>query len=167
MARQLSAGLLLSPIFKSNRPGTASFRFPRGRRYYWKARFMREITDQAIDTMLAAYMTAPSESLLVLQQVGGAISRVPMDGTPTPIGMRFTIWDYPSDDETHIRWARDLWDAMRPFSTGGVYANNLGEEGTDRVLAAYGENYPRLAALKNKYDPTNFFRLNQNIKPAT
>ncbi|MER9430032.1 BBE domain-containing protein [Mesorhizobium sp. M0408] len=56
---------------------------------------------------------------------------------------------------------------MRPFSTGGVYANNLGEEGTDRVLAAYGENYPRLAALKNKYDPTNFFRLNQNIKPAT
>ncbi|MER8637893.1 MULTISPECIES: BBE domain-containing protein [unclassified Mesorhizobium] len=81
--------------------------------------------------------------------------------------MRFTIWDYPSDDETHIRWARDLWDAMRPFSTGGVYANNLGEEGTDRVLAAYGENYPRLAALKNKYDPTNFFRLNQNIKPAT
>ncbi|MER8778066.1 BBE domain-containing protein [Mesorhizobium sp. M0977] len=147
--------------------------FPRGRRYYWKAQFMREITDQAIDTMLAAYMTAPSESLLVLQQVGGAISRVPMDGTPYanrdalydcfPI----SIWDNPSDDETHIRWARDLWDAMRPFSTGGVYANNLGEEGTDRVLAAYGENYPRLAALKNKYDPTNFFRLNQNIKPAT
>ncbi|MER9883656.1 FAD-binding oxidoreductase [Mesorhizobium sp. M0118] len=147
--------------------------FPRGRRYYWKAQFMREITDQAIDTMLAAYMTAPSESLLVLQQVGGAISRVPMDGTPYanrdalydcfPI----SIWDNPSDDETHIRWARDLWDAMRPFSTGGVYANNLGEEGTDRVLAAYGENYPRLTALKNKYDPTNFFRLNQNIKPTT
>ncbi|TJW27859.1 MAG: FAD-linked oxidase, partial [Mesorhizobium sp.] len=59
-----------------------------------------------------------------------------------------------------------LWDAMRPFSTGGVYANNLGEEGTDRVLAAYGENYPMLAALKNKYDPTNFFRLNQNIRPT-
>ncbi|MER8504748.1 MULTISPECIES: FAD-binding oxidoreductase [unclassified Mesorhizobium] len=147
--------------------------FPRGRRYYWKAQFMREITDQAIDAMLAAYMTAPRESLLVLQQVGGAISRVPMDETPYanrdalydcfPI----SIWDNPSDDETHIRWARDLWDAMRPFSTGGVYANNLGEEGIDRVLAAYRENYPRLAALKNKYDPTNLFRLNQNIKPAT
>lgn len=147
--------------------------FPRGRRYYWKAQFMREIADQAIDAMLAAYMTAPRESLLVLQQVGGAISRVPMDETPYanrdalydcfPI----SIWDNPSDDETHIRWARDLWDAMRPFSTGGVYANNLGEEGIDRVLAAYGENYPRLAALKNKYDPTNLFRLNQNIKPAT
>ncbi|MER8546339.1 hypothetical protein [Mesorhizobium sp. M0684] len=65
--------------------------FPRGRRYYWKAQFMREITDQAIDTMLATYMTAPSESLLVLQQVGGAISRVPMDGTPSPTEMHFTI----------------------------------------------------------------------------
>ncbi|WP_245525556.1 MULTISPECIES: FAD-binding oxidoreductase [unclassified Mesorhizobium] len=146
--------------------------FPRGRRYYWKAQFMREITDLAIDTMLAAYATAPSESLLVLQQVGGAISRVPTPETPYanrdalydcfPI----SIWDNPTNDETHIRWARDLWDAMRPFSTGGVYANNLGEEGTDRVLAAYGENYPMLAALKNKYDPTNFFRLNQNIRPT-
>jgi FAD/FMN-containing dehydrogenase len=55
---------------------------------------------------------------------------------------------------------------MRPFSTGGVYANNLGDEGTDRVHAAYGENYPRLVALKNKYDPANFFRLNQNVRPA-
>jgi FAD/FMN-containing dehydrogenase len=54
---------------------------------------------------------------------------------------------------------------MTPFSTGGVYANNLGEEGGDRVRAAYGENYPRLAALKGRYDPTNFFRLNQNIRP--
>jgi FAD/FMN-containing dehydrogenase len=54
---------------------------------------------------------------------------------------------------------------MTPFSTVGVYANNLGEEGTDRVRAAYGENYPRLAALKTKYDPTNFFRLKQNIRP--
>ncbi|WP_246696115.1 FAD-binding oxidoreductase [Mesorhizobium sp. SARCC-RB16n] len=146
--------------------------FPRGRRYYWKAQFMREITDQAIDTLLAAFAIAPSESLLVFQQVGGAISRVPR--TETPYANRdalydcfpISIWDDPADDETHIRWARDLWDAMRPFSTGGVYANNLGEEGVDRVLAAYGENYPRLAALKNKYDPTNFFRQNQNVRPA-
>lgn len=146
--------------------------FPRGRRYYWKAQFMRELTDPAIDTLLAAYATAPSGSLLVLQQVGGAIARVPIAETPYvnrdalydcfPI----SIWDDPADDDTHIRWARDLWDAMRPFSTGGVYANNLGEEGTDRVQAAFGENYPRLVALKNKYDPANFFRLNQNIRPA-
>jgi FAD/FMN-containing dehydrogenase len=146
--------------------------FPRGRRYYWKAQFLREISDQAIDILLATYATAPNESLLVLQQVGGAIARVPIAETPYanrdalydcfPI----SIWDNPAEDEAHIRWARDLWDAMRPFSTGGVYANNLGEEGTDRVQAAYGENYPRLVTLKNKYDPTNFFRLNQNIRPA-
>ena len=146
--------------------------FPRGRRYYWKAQFMREISDQAIDTLLAAYATAPSGSLLVLQQVGGAIGRVPIAETPYanrdalydcfPI----SIWDEPADDEIHIRWARDLWTAMRPFSTGGVYANNLGDEGMDRVQAAYGENYARLVALKNKYDPTNFLRLNQNIRPV-
>lgn len=146
--------------------------FPRGRRYYWKAQFMREITDRAIDTLLATYATAPSESLVVLQQVGGAIARVPIAETPYanrdalydcfPV----SIWNNPADDEAHIRWARDLWDAMRPFSTGGVYANNLGEEGTDRVQEAYGRNYPRLVALKRKYDPTNFFRLNQNIRPA-
>jgi FAD/FMN-containing dehydrogenase len=146
--------------------------FPRGRRYYWKAQFMREISDQAIDTLLAAYETSPSGSLLVLQQVGGAIARVPIAETPYanrdalydcfPI----SIWDDPADDEAHIRWARDLWDAMRPFSTGGVYANNLGEEGADRVQAAYGENYPRLVAVKNKYDPNNFFSLNQNIRPT-
>jgi FAD/FMN-containing dehydrogenase len=146
--------------------------FPRGRRYYWKAQFMREITDEAIDTLLAAYATAPSESLLVLQQVGGAISRVP--AAETPYANRdalydcfpISIWDNPADDEVHVRWARDLWDAMTPFSTGGVYANNLGEEGADRVRAAYGESYPRLATLKNKYDPSNFFRLNQNIRPT-
>jgi FAD/FMN-containing dehydrogenase len=146
--------------------------FPRGRRYYWKAQFLREITDQAIDALLATYATAPSESLLVLQQVGGAIARVPIAETPYanrealydcfPI----SIWDNPADDEAHIRWARGLWDAMRPFSTGGVYANNLGDEGTERVHAAYGENYPRLVALKSKYDPTNFFRSNQNIRPG-
>jgi FAD/FMN-containing dehydrogenase len=108
----------------------------------------------------------------VLQHVGGAIARVPVSDTPYanrdalydcfPI----SIWDNPEEDALRIRWARELWDAMRPFSTGGVYANNLGEEGTERVEAAYGENYPRLLALKNKYDPTNFFRLNQNIEPA-
>ena len=147
--------------------------FPRGRRYYWKAQFLRELTDAAIDTLLAAYATAPSvNSLVVLQQVGGAIARVPKSATPYvnrdalyncfPVA----IWDDPADDEPNIQWARHFWNAMRPFSTGGVYANNLGDEGEDRVQAAYGENYPRLVALKNKYDPTNVFRLNQNIRPT-
>jgi hypothetical protein len=119
-------------------------------------------------------MLAPpsSASLLALQQVGGAIARVPKSETPYvnrdalydcfPVA----IWDDPADDEANIRWARHLWNAMRPFSTGGVYANNLGDEGEERVQAAYGKNYPRLAALKRKYDPDNFFRSNQNIRPT-
>ncbi|WP_427307403.1 BBE domain-containing protein [Cupriavidus sp. H39] len=64
-----------------------------------------------------------------------------------------------------MEWARAMWQAVRPFSTGGVYANNLGDEGKDRVRAAYGENYARLVAIKRKYDPDNVFRLNQNIDP--
>lgn len=163
----------IAPISYLQIQSAGDANFPRGRRYYWKAQFLHELTDSAIDTLLAAYATAPSSgSLLVLQQVGGAIARVPKSETPYvnrdalydcfPV----SIWDNPADDEAHIRWARDLWDAIRPFSAGGVYANNLGDEGADRVQAAYGENYPRLAALKSKYDPTNFFRLNQNIRRA-
>jgi len=146
--------------------------FPRGRRYYWKAQFLRELSDAAIDTLLASYATAAAESLLVLQHVGGAIARIPVNATPYanrdalydcfPI----SIWDDPAEDAARIRWARELWEAMRPFSTGGVYANNLGEEGTERIEAAYGENFARLVALKTKYDPTNFFRSNQNITPT-
>ncbi|PBB18871.1 FAD-binding oxidoreductase [Mesorhizobium sp. WSM4313] len=147
--------------------------FPRGRRYYWKAQFLREIADGAIDALLDCYAKAPNRSsLLVFQQVGGAIARVPASDSPYanrdaaldcfPIA----IWDDPVDDEANIGWARDLWNAVRPFSTGGVYANNLGDEGDERVRDAYGGNYARLAAVKKQYDPTNFFRLNQNIRPG-
>ena len=147
--------------------------FPRGRRYYWKAQFLHTLTDAAIDTLLEVYARAPSKSsLLVFQHVGGVIARVPASATPYvnrdarydcfPI----SIWDASSDDHAAIRWARDAWSAVRPFSTGGVYANNLGDEGEDRVRAAYGENHARLAAVKGRYDPSNFFRLNQNIRPS-
>lgn len=147
--------------------------FPSGRRYYWKAQFLREISDGAIETLLDAYARAPNHSsLLVFQQVGGAIARVPASHSPYanrdaaldcfPIA----IWDDPADDEVNISWARELWNAVRPFSTGGVYANNLGDEGEGRVRDAYGSNYARLAAVKTQYDPTNLFRLNQNIRPG-
>jgi FAD/FMN-containing dehydrogenase len=78
-------------------------------------------------------------------------------------------WLDPAGSERHVRWTRELWQALRPYSTGGVYVNNIGREeddGADQVRAAYGANYQRLAALKKKYDPENFFRHNQNIKPA-
>lgn len=147
--------------------------FPRGQRYFWKAQFMRELTDKAIDALLDSYASAPSERCLaVLQQVGGAIARVPVSQTAYsgrdalydcfPIA----IWEDPAEDEAHSRWARAMWNALRPFSTGAVYVNNLGEEGQERVRAAYGPNYDRLVALKRKYDPDNVFRLNQNIVPG-
>ncbi|HJU17138.1 MAG TPA: BBE domain-containing protein [Stellaceae bacterium] len=108
----------------------------------------------------------------MLQQVGGAIARV--DGKATAYGNQeaardcfpAAIWEDPAEDGRHIAWARAFREAVRPFATGGVYANNLGEEGEERVRAACGANYARLAALKAKYDPHNMFRLNQNIRPA-
>jgi FAD/FMN-containing dehydrogenase len=75
-------------------------------------------------------------------------------------------WDDPANDEKCIGWARALFQAASPFSTGSVYVNFLTQDEPDRVRAAYGENYDRLVALKNKYDPTNLFRVNQNIRPS-
>jgi hypothetical protein len=87
---------------------------------------------------------------------------------PMPVGPAL---DAPAgrarpDPPACIAWTRDFWEAVRPYSTGRVYVNFLGEEGQDRVRGAYGEaKYERLQVLKRKYDPTNFFRLNQNIRP--
>ncbi len=150
--------------------GDASF--PRGHRFYWKAQFVKSITDGAIDRLIDLFPSVPSHnSFFVFQQVGGAIARVPHEATAYanrdaaydcfPV----SIWTDPQADEANIAWARELYAAMRPFSMGGVYVNNLGDEGEDRVKAAYGGNYARLAAIKRKYDPENFFRLNQNIRP--
>ena len=75
-------------------------------------------------------------------------------------------WLDAADSEKHIGWARDFWRALHTFAGGGVYVNDLGPDDEDRIRLAYGANYERLAALKKKYDPENFFRLNPNIKPA-
>jgi FAD/FMN-containing dehydrogenase len=77
-----------------------------------------------------------------------------------------TRWSRREESDKHVQWTREFFEAMEPHSTGGVYVNFLGDEGEDRVRAAYGEaNWERLLAVKDTYDPTNFFRLNQNIKP--
>lgn len=147
--------------------------FPKGRRYFWKAQFMRDFPDEAIDILLDHYSRAPSSNALtVFQQVGGAISRVPVGATAYvnrdahfdcfPVA----IWDDPAEDAAHHAWVRDMCAALAPFSTGGVYVNNLGDEGPARVRAAYGVNWTRLSELKAAYDPDNVFSGNQNI-PAT
>ena len=102
----------------------------------------------------------------------GAASRVDPTATAFPHRAEqfdFLIlsqWSDPADAPRNIEWTRALFDAMRPHLEDAVYVNNLGDEGPDRVRAAYGVNYPRLAELKRRHDPENLFRANQNIVPA-
>jgi FAD/FMN-containing dehydrogenase len=147
--------------------------FPSGLNVYWRSDFLSGLPDEAIDTMIDAFRTVTSPlSAMLIEQFGGAVARIPADETAyaqrdglfnlVVIGR----WADAATADTHIAWARRASDGMRPFISGGVYVNYLGAEGTDRVRAAYGPaKCERLVALKRKYDPTNLFRVNQNIRP--
>ena len=144
-----------------------------GRRYYLKSNFIDELQDEAIDVLIDAYMRVPSPlSAILLVQMGGAVSRA--DRTATAFYHRdaalsfsaFSTWTDPGQDEINIGWTRQLWENLQPHMPAGVYVNELVDEGEERVQAAYGPAYDRLATLKKKYDPGNLFRLNQNIRPA-
>lgn len=146
--------------------------FPFGRQHYWKASYLKHVSDEAIEVMVRFVAEMPSAiSGVGLQQMHGAASRV--DPTATAFPHRDEHYDFlilsqwidPTDSAKNIEWTRAFFEAMQPFFEKGVYVNNLGEEGDDRVKAAYGANYDRLLTLKNRYDPTNLFRLNQNIRP--
>jgi FAD/FMN-containing dehydrogenase len=150
--------------------------FVRRRRYYFKSNFTRKISDEAITTLIEHFPTTPSPlSMLYFQQLGNAANQV--GATETAFSHRDAlcewgcdaVWLDPAEDAANIRWAREVAEAMRPFTTGSDYVNHIGleaEEGTDRIKAAFGANYDRLVALKNRYDPTNLFRHNQNIRPT-
>ena len=151
--------------------------FPPGLQNYWKSNFLKDLDDKAIEIIVDHVSKAPSPNSAVgIEQLGGAVSRVGMDDTAfNHRDARYNLlivgmWPDPAAKDENMKWVRDLWDAMEPYSSGGVYVNYLGQEadeGAERVKAAYGpEKYERLVALKNKYDPTNLFRLNQNIKPS-
>jgi len=144
-----------------------------GFQHYWKSNFLRNLGDGAIDTLVTYFARVPSpESIVVVDHNGGgAISRVGVDETAfAHRGWTFNFlissaWAADEDAEENIRWAREFWEAMQPFASEAVYVNYLSAEGEERVRAAYGTVYERLVALKTKYDPTNFFHLNQNISP--
>lgn len=148
--------------------------YPKGYANYWKAQHLPAISDELIDTMLAHFASVPSPMThVVLEHTGdGAINRI--DDDATAFGYRdhsyiliiTSMWPDTADSDTNIAWTRTLYDALKPFSRHGVYVNYLGQEGQERVKEAYGSKYARLAELKRKYDPTNFFRVNQNIEPA-
>lgn len=145
--------------------------FPKGVLYYWKSHFLRDIPEDAVELAVEHFARVPSHrSLLVFQQFGGAVSRIAQSETAFRHrdaqydNFAVSVWTDPQETERHRRWVREWWDLTSPFSTGAEYVNNLGEEGEDHVKASYGQNYERLVALKNTYDPTNLFRLNANIE---
>lgn len=148
--------------------------FPKGDLYYWKSMYVDNLSDAAIDIMLERAVARPSfRSDCLLWHLGGAISRIPPEDTA--FGRRsapylFTAestWSDPVENDANIAWARESLAAMQPYSHGGLYLNfpGLGEEREALVRAAYGQNYARLAELKGRYDPTNLFHMNLNIKP--
>jgi hypothetical protein len=147
---------------------------PPGNRVYWKSAVLEHLDDDALDTILEHAAATPSPlSAAIIEFYGGAANRVGAQETAYPHrDATFALnavaaWTDPSQDEANVRWSRGLWEAMRPFSPGSVYVNFLGlDEGEDRVRAAYGPNYDRLAQIKARYDPHNLFRINQNVKPA-
>jgi FAD/FMN-containing dehydrogenase len=152
----------------------ADFLWPRGLYSYWKSSFLKGLSDGAMDTILGFYAKSPSpRTVIVIEHDGdSAWSRVPEDATA--FGHRnwpynlvvTTMWDKAADSDANIRWTKELWKAMKPFLADAAYVNYLGEVEEEGIRAAYGKKYERLAALKAKYDPTNFFRMNQNIKPS-
>jgi FAD/FMN-containing dehydrogenase len=147
--------------------------FPTGRLNYWKSSFVYDLSDQAIDTMIAQFAGVPSPfSQAALEHLGGAVSRIGKDETAfsersAPYSLIIvSAWTDPAENDKNIRWTREFWEAMRPYESEAAYVNYLDIDEQDRIRAVYGEKYERLVALKNQYDPANFFRLTQNIKPT-
>jgi hypothetical protein len=144
-----------------------------GLQWYWKADFVNELSDEAIRLHVKHGSQLPTTlSTMHLYPVNGAAHRV---------GKNETAWSYrqttwaevivgvdpdPVNKNRIVAWARDYWNDLHPYSAGGSYVNFMMEEGEERVKASYLDNYERLKTLKRKYDPANFFRVNQNIEPA-
>jgi FAD/FMN-containing dehydrogenase len=144
-----------------------------GARNYWKSHDFVELSDGAINAVLAGVANLPGpECEIFIAHVGGAMAKIKPDATAYPqrqshfIMNVHTRWREAAQDEACIGWARKLATATAPHATGSVYVNFMPEDETDRVKLAYGRNHPRLAAIKRRYDPDNLFRLNQNILPG-
>jgi hypothetical protein len=146
---------------------------PTGRLHYWKSGYLRHLTAAALDTLLEHVPQMPSSmSGVGLQRLQGAAGRVAPDATAFPHRadqydfLILSQWADPEESNRNIAWTRGLFEAMTPHLQDAVYVNNLGAEGPDRVRAAYGPNYARLAEVKRWYEPANVFRRNQNIPPG-
>ncbi len=145
--------------------------YPPGHQWYWKGDFVAEISDEAIKEHLKFSQVPTSQSTMHLYPVDGAVHKV--DSYQTAWGKRNARWSMvivgvdpdPANSSKIKQWSQDYWKALHPHTLGGSYINFMMEEGQDRVESSYGENYGRLQKIKAKYDPDNFFHINQNIKP--
>ncbi len=147
---------------------------PKGLQWYWKAGFVKELTDAAIAEHLRHAARSPSElSLMHLYPINGAVHRV--GPGETAWAARDATWSMviaaidpdPAKAAALKAWGRAYWEGLRPYTLGGGYVNFMSDdEGADRVRASYGANWDRLVAMKRKYDPANLFRVNQNIGPT-
>ena len=146
---------------------------PPGLQWYWKGDFVSELSDEAIKLHMKYGSELPS--LLSTMHI------YPIDGAPQRVGKKDTAFSYreakwsmviagidsdPTGKDRITKWAKTYWEALHPYSAGGAYVNFMMEEGQNRVEATYRDNYKRLSQIKRKYDPTNLFRVNQNIPPA-
>lgn len=146
---------------------------PHGQFSYWKANQLSSLSDEAIEVIKTQVQKVTSpHTMTLIEHHNGAINRVASDATA--FGQRessydfiiISLWNQPEESDLHIRWTRSFFDVMKPFFGNGVYVNALfNDEGAERVKAAYGDNYERLRQIKQKYDPKNFFRCNNNIAP--
>ncbi|GGN72853.1 FAD-linked oxidase [Streptomyces albiflavescens] len=143
-----------------------------GRRLYARSFHMDELHPEALDILGDGYASNPSPlSLVGGGLMGGVMAQLPPDATAFPHRDGYLVsvlsqWEDESEDQQNIDWTQNVYERVLPYTTGGVYVNHLGDDGPERVADAYGVNYPRLRALKTKYDPENLFRVNHNILPA-
>jgi FAD/FMN-containing dehydrogenase len=148
--------------------------YPPGLQWYWNADFVIKLSDEAIALHLEHFAQSPT--------VHSAMHLYPTNGAAHQVGRNDTAWNYreanfaqvivgvdpdPANQKAITNWSKAYWQALHPHSAGGAYVNMMMEEGEDRIRAAYGDNYMRLAQIKAKYDPHNLFHVNQNIKPAS
>ena len=149
--------------------------YPKGALNYWKSSFLAELSDDAIDTMIESFARCPTTmGQILIEHFHGAATRVAVSDTAFPHraeGHNFIViseWIERANTDRSIAWARQSYAQMEPFFASGRYVNYLGDDETgDPVAMAYGPNYRRLQELKSKYDPNNFFHMNQNIRPSS
>lgn len=147
--------------------------YPPGHQWYWRADFVKEISDEAIDRHLEFARKLPTPQ--------STMHLYPVNGAAHELGKDATAWSYrdanwaqvivgvdpePANKEKITTWTKTYFDALHPYSAGGAYVNFMMEEGDERIRATYRDNYDRLAHIKYQYDPNNLFKVNQNIKPA-